>query len=110
MNANRKKIVIEVFAFTLILLIAILSFYFITYDHPICIGDHKLCEQYEGVILEYSHTLMADFIGIPTHAQLIEVRGTEGAIVIYLDSIIPPSHTKVWHTDCDAPYWEKGFR
>ena len=110
MNANRKKIVIEGFALTLILLIAILSFYFITYDHPICIGDHKLCEQYEGVILEYGHTLMASFMSIPTHAQLIEVRGTEGAIVIYLDSVFPPSHTKVWHTDCDAPYWEKGFR
>jgi len=107
MNARRIKLIAAAGIAAVCLIFA--TVYFISYDHPIFIGDPELCEKYREVSLRYSHELMADFLGIPSHAQIITVRQGEGEIFILLSSFIPPSRTKVWHSEGDVPYWETGL-
>ena len=107
MSPNRLKCVLA--AVIAVVCAVILAMYGITYDNPIFVGDAELCEAYRDVCLRYSHELMADCLGIPAHAQIIFVRQGEGQTEILLLSFLPPSRTKVWHSDGDAPYWEMGL-
>lgn len=105
----QKRILIAIISMIIVLFIAVLIFYNVTYNSPIFIGDPDLISEYNEVCLRYSHTLMEDFCGIPAHAQIINVRKDGGDTVILLTSIFPLSRTKVWHSDGDAPYWEIGL-
>lgn len=104
----RKPVRIRIILFAIIATIVLLNaaVYGITYNHPLILGDPALCEQYREVCLRYSHELMADCLGIPAHAQIISIQPGQGEVIILLTSIIPPSRTKVWHSDGDVPYWE----
>ena len=104
-----KKLLIIIVALAGIFFISTLIFYHVTYDHPIIIGDLELVEKYREDCLRYSHELMADCLVIPAHAQIIDVREGKGGIIIILTSFLPPSRTKVWHSEVDVPYWEVGF-
>lgn len=108
---DRKKFIVKVIIIVLPVLIALnLILYYSTYNNPIIIGNDKLYEQYKKYCLSYSHTLMEDFLGVPTHAQIICLQTENNEIVITLISVIPPARTKVWHSEGDAPYWKIGFR
>ncbi len=109
MTKNNKTVWI-VWGLILSMVVSTLIFYLVTYNHPIMTGDPELGEKYREVCLQYSHDLMMDFLGIPAHAQIINVRQDGGEIIILLTSFIPPSRTKVWHSDGDIPYWEMGAR
>ncbi len=87
-----------------------IAVYHVTYDNPIVLGDHELYHQYKEYCLSYSHTLMEDFLGIKAHAQIIHIsEGDSASAEILLISLIPPSRTKVWHSEGDIPYWECGL-
>lgn len=108
---GRKNFIVKI---TIIVLLALISFnlilYYSTYNTPIIIDNDKLYEQYKEYCLSYSHTLMEDFLRIPTHAQIICLQTENNEIVITLISVIPPARTKVWHSEGDAPYWKIGLR
>ena len=106
-NETRKLWIIFV-SFLVILALAVVIFYIITYNNPIIIGDSELKEKYSEVSIKYSHDLMTNFIGIPAHAQLVIIQRRAGIEILHI-SFFPPSRTKVWHSDSDIPYWEIGY-
>jgi len=94
----------------LLCIILPVSFYAITYSHPLVLGDPGLFARHKEACMRYSHELMGEFLGIfPTHGQIIHIKPAEGSavnVVITLRSLLPPAKTTVWHADGEIPYWE----
>ena len=97
-----KKLLIGILVVCGMLLLTAVVFYGITYNHPIVIGSFPTAHAEERC-MEYAHTLMGDFFGIPIHAQFIFV---SEPYVYRMVSLIPPWNTTVYDSENDIPYWE----
>lgn len=97
-----KKLLRGILIFCGILLFAMIVFYAVTYSHPIVFGTFPT-EEVKMHCMDYAHTLMGDFFGIPIHAQIISV--TE-PYVYRMISLIPLWKTTVYISEDDIPYWE----
>ena len=99
---DAKRLLFGILIVCGVLLLTAVVFWAVTYSHPIVIGDYP-SEDARLQYMEYAHTLMGDFFGIPIHAQIIFV---SEPYVYRMVSLIPPWRITVYDSDDDIPYWE----
>ena len=117
MSGQKKKFYRLVLLIVLIIVCIFGTACYSTYLNPIIYGDNldNFDPIFEEKCVEYSHTLMGEFLGIEIHAQFVRVKKTSEESDGYelaellLISVFPPAITKVWYSSEDVPYWRTGF-
>ena len=87
------------------------AFYFVTYNHPIVLGDYELYLRYREDCIEYSHKLIGSIGPIDLHAHVAVVTESDSASaeMLLVNLFVPFARVRVWHCEGDVPYWESGF-